>query len=335
MKGFKIYNFRSVEKLIATRKGETKFGENVNFIDSFNQLKGHSAKFVLFGIPEDIGVRGNHGKAGTSVAWQTCLKSLLNIQVNEYTSAKNLILLGEIDCKEHLEKASKLAENDPNYLVKLGELVEGIDKIVSAVVQEIVSAGKIPLITGGGHNNAFGNIKGTSEALQKPLNVLNIDAHTDLRQLEHRHSGNGFSYAISKNYLEKYAIFGLHQNYTPQYIFEEMKASENIKFQLFEYLMFSDWEKQKEQFELVIQFVSENDFGLEVDCDAIKDFPSSAKSPTGFSIEQIRCFIRMAKAKNCRYLHICEAAPNSENESQVGKALSYFVTDFMANEIIL
>jgi formiminoglutamase len=36
-----------------------------------------------------------------------------------------------------------------------------------------------------------------------------------------------------------------------------------------------------------------------------------------------------ASEKNCCYFHICEAAPTKKNEGQVGKALSYLVTDFI------
>ena len=36
------------------------------------------------------------------------------------------------------------------------------------LVNQIVRAGKIPVIIGGGHNNAYGNIKGSALALGKP-----------------------------------------------------------------------------------------------------------------------------------------------------------------------
>src|SRR5690606_20807701 len=139
-----------------------------------------------------------------------------------------------------------------------------------------------PVIIGGGHNNAFGNIKGAAEASGKAINVLNIDAHTDLRKLEHRHSGNGFSYALQNGFLEKYSVFGLHKNYTPQYIFEEMHASEAMQYRLLEEL---PQQNRREEFQQALDFVKEETFGLELDCDAIANFPSSAISPAGFNLE--------------------------------------------------
>ncbi|MGW1456683.1 formimidoylglutamase [Salegentibacter agarivorans] len=330
MEGLKIYNCKSVEKLISIRDGETRFGEKIGFVESLDDLKKTKAKFVLFGIPEDIGVRANHGKAGASKAWEACLNSLLNIQNNEFTAPENIILLGEIDCKTEMQKAANIDEADPNYYAKLGDLVEKIDEKVSYLVEEIISAGKIPIIIGGGHNNAYGNIKGTSKAIKKPLNILNIDAHTDLRKLEHRHSGNGFSFAQRDGFLGKYSIFGLHKNYTPQYIFDEISSVSNIKFHLFEDLILQTHQGKMAAFNSQLEFINKQPFGLELDCDAIINFPSSAQSPSGFALNMLRNFLQIAsEEKNCKYLHICEAAPSEENYTQVGKALSFFITDFM------
>ena len=330
MEGIKLYNFKDVEKFIKSRDGETKFGERVQFIEELEKLSTFDAKYVLFGIPEDIGVRGNIGKSGASGAWKCCLNSLLNIQANQYTKPEKVILLGEVDCGEAMNKASNIDPADPNYHVKLGDLISQLDEVVSGIVAKIISAGKIPIIIGGGHNNAYGNIKGASEALKKPLNVLNIDAHSDLRKTDYRHSGNGFSYARKENLLGKYRIFGLHQNYTPEYIFNQMNQSANDGYRLFEHLILMPSEKIVQSFREEMEFVSHDDFGLELDCDAIKGFPSSAQTPSGFAINMIRNFIRIAsEEEHVKYLHICEAAPAKDTENKVGKALSYFITDFI------
>lgn len=330
MEGLKLYNFKTVEKLISPRKGETKFGEKIEFINKLEELKKHPAKFVIFGIPEDIGIRANHGKPGASKAWEACLNSLLNIQHNEFTHPESLILLGHIDCTDEMKKAGNIDDEDPNYLPKLGDLTEVIDKKVSVLVEYLISAGKIPLIIGGGHNNAYGNIKGSSTAIGKALNLLNIDAHTDLRKLEHRHSGNGFSFAKKEDLLGRYTIFGLAQNYTPQYIFDEIKASESTEFRFFEELMDLSSEDLHSAFLDSLEFVRDEEFGLELDCDVIKNFPASARTPSGFSMEQVRHFISLAaRLPECSYLHVCEAAPTPASAGQVGKALSFFITDFM------
>lgn len=330
MDGLKLYNYKTIEKLVSKREGETRLGEKISFIENLEEIAKSKAKFVLFGIPEDIGIRANYGKPGASKAWEACLNSFLNIQENEFTNAENIILLGEIDCKTEMQKAANIDDEDPNYYAKLGDLVEKIDEKVSFLVEKIVSSGKTPIIIGGGHNNAFGNIKGTSKAIKKPLNILNIDAHTDLRKLEHRHSGNGFSFAQRDGFLGKYAIFGLHKNYTPQYIFDEIKSVSNIKFHLFEDLILQTHQGKMAAFNSQLKFINKQAFGLELDCDAIINFPSSAQSPSGFALNMVRNFLQLtSEEKNCKYLHICEAAPSATSPVQVGKALSFFITDFI------
>lgn len=311
--------------MVSPRAGEVKLGEKVKLAGSLDDLEKTQAKFAIFGIPEDIGVRANYGKPGTSNAWEAFLSAFLNVQENQYNSGENVLLLGELDTSGLMQKAGNIDVSDPNYVQKLGDLVEQLDSAVSEVVKKVILAGKVPVIIGGGHNNAFGNLKGASEAFEHPINVLNIDAHTDLRRLEHRHSGNGFSFAFKNGFLGKYSVFGLHRNYTPQYIFEEMNSSEAFHYSLLE-------ELQKEnltgEFGKHLTFVRGNKFGLELDCDAIANFPSSAISPSGFSLDEARELVReAAKERNCCYLHICEAVANPQFPT--GKALSYLVTDFL------
>ena len=53
-------------------------------------------------------------------------------------------------------------------------------------------------------------------------------------------------------------------------------------------------------------------------------------TPSGFSVEKARSFIHnFASHKNATYLHICEAAPIPDTEVQVGKLITYLITDFI------
>ncbi len=330
MRYLKGYTQKDVAPLLRKRGGETKFGEKVHFVETIEDLKTHSAKYVLLGIPEDIGVRANYGNPGTSKAWKAALGSVLNIQHNHLTNAENVIILGEIDCDTQMKQAEEISKEENHYAEKLGELVTQIDHKVSEVVKTIVEAGKFPIIIGGGHNNSFGNLKGTSEALKKPVNCINFDAHTDFRSLEHRHSGNGFSYAFVDGFLEKYFIFGLHRNYTSEGVFNSMeKNSHRVKFNLFEdisvkqNLPFSEAMKEAED------FCCQQNFAIELDLDAIEMMGSSAISPSGFSLNEVRNFVSyFSKNQNASYLHICEGAPSAGVfPNQVGKAIAYLVSD--------
>ena len=75
-------------KYTSERSGEIKFGERILTIpkeaDTFEFLQATDAEFVLLGIPEDIGVRANLGRAGTATAWDMALRSIVNLQHNKF-----------------------------------------------------------------------------------------------------------------------------------------------------------------------------------------------------------------------------------------------------------
>lgn len=326
MNDFTLYMPETITPLLNIREGETKFGESISFVHSFEALEQHSAMFVLFGIPEDIGIRANQGKEGATRTWNDFLKTFLNIQNNQHNHPENLILLGHVNCDELNNKAFWLSKDNENYFKEMGDLVSQLDVIVTDVVKKIKQAGKIPICIGGGHNNAYGMIKGCSLALEHPINVFNIDAHSDLRRLEHRHSGNGFSYANKEGYFDKYFVYGLHKNYTPQYIFDIMDTNKGIKYMLFEDCLhltsLDKLVKMKSGFDFL-----RNEFGLELDCDVIENFNSSAITPSGFTFSEVRSFVKLARKLKVHYFHICEAS--TIKSPLVAKALAYLVSDFL------
>ena len=322
---FQFVSDTDVAKRVSPRDGETKLGETLRYVSSLDAISSSAATYVIFGIQEDIGVRANYGKKGAAKAWNAFLNAFIHVQSNQY-NASQMLLLGHIKVVPH-------AAIDPETSkLELGDMVGRIDKMVTQVVKTIVDAGKIPIIIGGGHNNAYGNLKGTSLALGKAVHALNIDAHTDLRTADYRHSGNGFRYAMEDSegpFLDKYSIFGLHKNYTPSYIFEWMDArKKRIAYRLFEDMTTVD--QTLDSFQSAVEGLNDEPFGLELDCDAILNFPSSAQTPSGFDFNTTRLLVQLAaRDKKCCYFHICEAAPKKKNAGQVGKALSYLVTDFM------
>lgn len=334
----RYYTKDDVISLINHREGERKFGEKVQVISevdtALDDLKKSSATYVLLGIKESVGVKANKGVQGTESAWDFALKALLNTQNSPFNKGKKLMVLGCLEFDDQMKKASKLNINNPNELSKLYHLVSEIDTVVTNLIFKIVSAGKIPIIIGGGHNNAYGNIKGTSLALNKAINAINFDAHTDFRSLEGRHSGNGFSYAFKEGFLDRYYIYGIHENYTSKAILERLeKHQKKVQYTTFEALEVRTEITLENAQKKAIDFISKKEFGLEIDIDAIQNISSSAMTPSGFSTNQARQFVSyFGKSKKAAYLHLCEAAPilNSNSAAQTGKLLSYLITDFIS-----
>ncbi|WP_299554971.1 formimidoylglutamase [Seonamhaeicola sp.] len=329
-----IFNNASRNKLLNKRVGESKFGQHVKLLtrisNIYEQLKNLDVTHVIFGIPEDVGVFANHGKTGTAKAWEASLKVLLNIQSNKYTKAKSVLILGYLDFSDEMKQISNFSVTSKRNLKKARDLVNTIDAHVTYLVNQIVAAGKKPIIIGGGHNNAYGNIKGTSLALNTPVSAVNFDAHSDFRPEEGRHSGNGFSYAFAEGFLNKYFIFGLHENYTSDKTLTTLNKVKAVKYNTFESIEIRNDLEFDTQMERALKHVSKDPFGIEIDCDAIENMPSSAMTPSGFNVNKARKFVSFfGSHENAQYLHICEAAPKRKTETQVGKLIAYLVTDFI------
>lgn len=317
MDGLRIYSSDDVLKLVNVRNGETKLGERVGVVSSLEGLNTSDAPFVLLGIPEDIGVRANYGLSGASTAWNPALKALLNTQSNHFLDGAELCVLGHFEFTEH--------KNDS--IEGLQQKVSQIDEAVSACITKIIASGKIPIIIGGGHNNAYPIIKGLALARKHPVHIINIDAHADLREANGRHSGNSFSYALKDGYMAKYGVFGLHQNYNNTAILKEIETNEKIQAVFFDDILLKDsvlsaWNQLINDFETP---------GLEIDLDSLENFLSSATTPSGFSLNEIRRLI-LGSSTQFAYLHICEGASemaDGRTSTSTGKSIAYLITDFL------
>lgn len=332
------FTLSDLSKATNYRSGEVKFGEKMTIIPPDQEilpfLIAREEQFVLFGIPEDIGVRANYGRPGTNSAWESAIKSIANIQHNRFNKGSNIIVLGELDVTEEMQAVQGLDFNTTEDRKKMSDLVVKIDKEVAHIVTQIVKAGKTPIIIGGGHNNAYGNIKGTALAKGKPVNAINFDAHSDFRILEGRHSGNGFSYAFEEGFLKKYFIFGLHESYTSKSVLTELKKlQDRVQFNTYDEVNIRREKNFEDEMRFAKMFINNDFFGIEIDLDAIPNIPSSAMTCSGFSVEELRRFVYyFGKNENATYLHICEGAPSLDNEKNshlVGKLIGYLVTDFI------
>lgn len=342
MSKLQLFSKSDISEYANFRNGEIKLAERIQLLDENSswvaQLKQQDSKYVILGLPEDIGVKANMGRPGTATAWPNFLQSFLNIQHNRYCKGHWITLLGAFDFSEEMQLASQLDATLKDDRKKLYDLVSRIDKEVAHCVSQIVTAGKIPILIGGGHNNAYGNIKGMALAKGKSVNVINFDAHTDFRPLEGRHSGNGFSYAMEEGFLKNYFIFGLHESYTSKGVFNEIKKlSEKVKYNSYEQMCIRGEKSFETELINAQKHIEQTVFGLEVDLDSIPLVASSAITPSGFSVEQLRQFIHhFARLRNVGYLHICEGAPildSDKNPNLVGKLIAYLVTDFVKSNI--
>ena len=337
---------RSITPLISDRPNEIKIGQQLLLPDSNNfeqvleTFKNRGAKFILLGIPEDIGPRANLGRGGSTEGWQAFLSRFLNLQQNNFIRSNEIGLLGHIITDDLQRLSNDLDLATTSGLNTIRELVSQLDERVSKIIKAIASLDLIPIIIGGGHNNAYGILKGMSQAKKRPMAAVNLDPHTDFRNIEGRHSGNGFSYAANENLLSHYFSLGMH----------ELKNSaaniSSLNKHHFPYVSYQQiYVRREVSFEQAINDAccylndSHAPVGIELDVDAISFMPASAYTNVGVDVSDAQFYVHtIAQLPQSCYLHLAEGAPRHHPSgfdagvSDVGQGLAALVSSFIQSK---
>lgn len=344
MQHFKVYNKQDILSLTQIRRFETKLGERLlvanHSSDIEQSIKETTAEYILIGIPEDIGVKANGQSGGADTAWLPFLQSFLNIQSNDFFEGSDVMLLGHFDFGDIQYLIETNAHGESEKLEAYRHAVVAIDEEVENLVKIITSLQKIPIVIGGGHNNAYPLIKGSAKGLHKAgliqlaqINAVNLDAHTDYRPVEGRHSGNAFRYAEEDGYLQKYCVIGVHENYLQQNVWLDIVNNPFLDIISYEDIFILEKKNFIQAVAHATGFTEDNYIGLELDLDSIENTLSSAMSPSGMTSLHARQYITFAATDSkIAYLHICEGATQlkeGKKDETTGKLISYLVSDFV------
>ena len=265
---------------------------------------------------------------------------MLNIQTNDLLEGSNILLLGHFDFSDIESLIEQNAHDFDEKLEARRHAVNMIDDEVEQLVHMITQNKKIPVVIGGGHNNAYPCIKGAAKGFHKAgilpiaqINAINLDAHTDFRPMEGRHSGNGFTYAEADGYLEKYCVVGIHENYLPQNVWMDIVNNPFVDCITYEDIFVHEKRTFLQAIGHATGFTEDSLCGIEIDLDSVANVLSSASSPAGISIQHARQYINFTAADSkVAYLHICEGAAqlsNGRTSADTGKLISYLVSDFL------
>ena len=126
------------------------------------------AGIALLGFASDEGVERNGGRQGAAAGPAALRKALGGLAVHDELS---LFDAGTITTQE----------TD----------LEGAHAELSSQVKGLIEAGHLTIILGGGHETAFGSHHGLFKA-QGPAQIINLDAHFDLRSDARATSGTPF-----------------------------------------------------------------------------------------------------------------------------------------------
>lgn len=157
---------------------------------------------ALLGFASDEGVERNHGRPGAA-AGPAALRGALG----------------------------SLALHHPHPLYDAGTIttqgtdLEAAHQRLSDAVESLSRAGHLPIILGGGHETAFGSHRGVFRA-QGPLQIINLDAHFDLRTADVPTSGTPFkqiSELVGREDFD-YSVLGISRPNNTPVLFDEAAA---------------------------------------------------------------------------------------------------------------
>lgn len=324
----KYFNFTQssdiVKQIDFSTKGE-KFGEKVVCIKDLDQLKSTDANFVLVGIPsllsskDDLGIK-------ISEVYQEFLKPLLNIQNNQYNRGANLLVLGHIDTTLIFNELSELNSNSEK-IEKFNDIVNGV---IFKIIQAIISSGKTPIAIGGCHSDTLSILKAMKALQHTHTNLLDLSTEVNL-EIEK----NAINFHQNDSWLEtlninKYGVFGLHKNYVSQKELEVMNLSKKLNFHFFEDCLHLTTLDKCVKFKNAVDFHL-GKLGFRLDLNSVLGMSSKCESSSGFSIRDIRTFIKMIRKENIQFLHICDI-DSTKNES-ISNSLSYIISDFIRVDV--
>lgn len=128
---------------------------------------------VLTGFCSDAGVARNGGRIGAAAGPRAIRAAMANLAWHQPVPVYDA---GDVVCE--------------------GDQLEAAQSALAAQVSDMVEAGHLPVVLGGGHEVAWGTWQGL--VMAKPearIGIINIDAHFDLRQAAVASSGTPFAQA--------------------------------------------------------------------------------------------------------------------------------------------
>lgn len=295
------------DHLFIGRTGEERMGD-------FLKSPQKEPRVVVLGISEAVGPFANYGRTGSEFAFSAFFRHFLNWPHHGQSVdiAGNIAFVGTFPAD--VESASLL--------------VEELDAFVFDVLMSFVSPTQIPIIIGGGHNNALPLMRWANQ-VKGCSTVLNIDAHTDCRAITRRHSGNSFSFAIAEGILSAYHVFGVHAYGINSFMRDFIKTHQ-VDVRFFESYLTGDHSLAADIRHVFLK--ATEPLGLEIDMDCIANMPSSASSPSGWRLDDIRKVVLSLNGNQYAYVHLTEGAiTQSEHERTIGRALSYLCLDAIAS----
>lgn len=287
--------------------------------EALPNLQNGRKGITLLGFVSDEGVRRNKGRTGAAAGPAMIRKMCANFPV--HFEEHVLIDAGNIVCED--------------------TQLEAAQEALSATVNDILKAGYLPVLAGGGHEIAYAHERGIRRftGSTQQLGIINFDAHFDLREPDENGpgSGTGFFQIAQERAIENipfhYLALGIQQNSNTRRLFQTAEAlgAEYLKASLFQL-------KYRDQLLGAIQaFIKRTDKIYLTTC---MDVFASAYAP-GVSATAynglvpdalfLDCYRTVLRSGKLAGTDIAEVNPSLDQDNRTAKLAASFVYEIVMN----
>ena len=261
---------------------------------------------ALLGFASDEGVERNHGRPGAA-AGPAALRSALGSLALHHTHPLY----------------------DAGTITTQGTDLEGSHERLSDAVESLSRAGHLPIILGGGHETAFGSHRGAFRA-QGPLQIINLDAHFDLRSADVPTSGTPFKQISELTDDFDYTVLGISRPNNTAVLFDEAESL-GVAITLDEELVNLS---PAECGELAARATEGKDkVHLSIDLDVLPASTApgvSAPASLGVSYERIRAMaVAIARTGKLALVDVVELNPTFDIDNRTAKAAARLIDDIV------
>lgn len=266
------------------------------------------AGVAILGFASDEGVERNGGRQGAAAGPAALRQALGGLAVHE---------------PPPLFDAGTITTQDTD--------LEGAHTELSTRVQQLIDSGHLTIILGGGHETAFGSHRGLFNA-QGPAQIVNLDAHFDLRSESRPTSGTPFlqiSELVGADNFD-YSVLGISVPNNTTTLFakaEELGVHITVDEELAEMSV-------KEATQLARDLVNDSPherIHLSIDMDVLPAAQApgvSAPAALGVSFDRIRAIaVAIAATGKLALVDVVEINPRFDQDNRTAKLGARLIND--------
>ena len=271
---------------------------------------------VLIGFASDEGVRRNGGRQGAAAGPDELRQALGGLAIHD-----------------------DFPRYDAGTVSYEGRDLEAGQEELSQRVADVVCAGHLPVILGGGHETAFASHRGLVRGLKnekteaiESLGIFNLDAHFDLREADEPTSGTPFRQISEIDGDEfSYTVWGISAANNTRVLFE---TAERLGV---EYLLDEDLAKLtvKEATEIALKNSTEfKNIHLSIDLDVLPaSVAPGVSAPAALGVEAFKVHamaLALAQTGKLRLVDVVELNPKYDVDSRTAKLAARMIHDIVA-----